>query len=112
MTIAFIGNVSTVIPLVIGFDKFKLWYEKRQEKKGKTRSKRSERARNVWNKYGLPGLALAGPILTGIHIAAFIAMSLGARRNRALVWMTASLFLWTVVFGVVTMLGFDWFVRA
>ena len=62
MLLAFVGNVSTVIPLVIGFEKMKVWYEKRQEKGEKEPSKRSERAKKVLSKYGLPGLAFVGPI--------------------------------------------------
>ncbi|MBM4765191.1 small multi-drug export protein [Bacillus sp. B15-48] len=111
MFLAFIGNLSTVIPLILAFAKVQDWYANRQEKKGEASSKRSERAKKVWNKYGLPGLAFLGPILTGIHIATFIGMSLGASKRWTFIWMTASLALWTLIFGVVTMLGFDLFVH-
>ena len=110
MVLAFIGNVSTVIPVVIGYEKVKVWYDKRQEKKGETPSNRSLRAKKVWNRYGLPGLAFLGPILIGIHIAAFIGMSLGAKKNWTILWMTASLAVWTLILGLATMLGFDFFV--
>jgi hypothetical protein len=33
------------------------------------------------NNYGLPGLALLGPILISTHIAAFIGMTLGATKK-------------------------------
>ena len=54
MLLAFFGNVSTVVALIIGFDKFKLWYTKRQKKKEASSTKRKERAKRIWNKYGLP----------------------------------------------------------
>ncbi len=111
MAAAFIGNMLTLIPVIIGFEKVKAWYARRQEQKGKEPSRRSQRAKTIWNKYGLPGLALLGPILIGIHIAAFIGMSLGARKNWSIFWMTASLAIWTLVFGIGTMLGFDFFIR-
>ncbi|MDA3129122.1 small multi-drug export protein [Aliibacillus thermotolerans] len=107
MLLAFFGNVSTVVALIIGFDKFKLWYTKRQKKKEASSAKRKERAKRIWNKYGLPGLAFLGPIVLGIHIAAFIGMSLGASKYWTILWMTISLLLWTLFFGIVTMLGFD-----
>ena len=107
MLLAFFGNVSTVVALIIGFDKFKLWYTKRQKKKEASSTKRKERAKRIWNKYGLPGLAFLGPIVLGIHIAAFIGMSLGASKYWTILWMTISLLLWTLFFGIVTMLGFD-----
>lgn len=109
--LAFIGNMVTVIPLIIGFDKFKVWWMKRQEAKGKSASKQSERAKRIWSKYGLPGLALLGPILIGTHIAAFIGMTLGANRKMTTLWLGVSIALWALVFGILTSLGFDFFVR-
>lgn len=111
MVLAFIGNTITLIPVIIGFERSRNWYEKRQEKTSKVPSKRNERAKKIWNKYGLPGLALLGPILIGIHIAAFIGMSLGAKKAWAMLWMISSLALWTLVFGILTMLGFDFFIQ-
>lgn len=106
---AFIGNMLTVMALIIGFEKFRVWYAKRQEAKGKAPSKKSERAKKIMNKYGLPGLALLGPILIGTHIAAFIGMTLGATKKNTTVWLTASIALWSLVFGIATALGFDFF---
>jgi hypothetical protein len=101
--------MATVLALIIGFEKFKVWYAKRQQEKGKALSKKSERAKNIMNKYGLPGLALLGPILIGTHIAAFIGMTLGATKKNTTVWLTASIALWSLVFGIATALGFDFF---
>ncbi|PKH11438.1 small multi-drug export protein [Planomicrobium sp. MB-3u-38] len=109
MLLAFVGNMVTVLALIIGFDRFKDWYNKRQEEKGKTQNKKSERAKRIWNKYGLPGLALLGPILIGTHIAAFIGMTLGATKKNTTVWLTISIAVWTLAFGILTALGFDFF---
>lgn len=106
---AFVGNMLTVLALIVGFEKFRVWYAKRQEAKGKAPSKKSERAKKIMNKYGLPGLALLGPILIGTHIAAFIGMTLGATKRNTTVWLTASIALWSLVFGIATALGFDFF---
>ncbi|MBB5180671.1 putative membrane protein [Planomicrobium koreense] len=109
MVLAFVGNLLTVLALIIGFDKFKGWHQKRQEAKGKTPSKKSERAKDIMNKYGLPGLALLGPILIGTHIAAFVGMTLGATKRNTTIWLTVSIGLWTLIFGLGTALGFDLF---
>ncbi|MBE4910651.1 small multi-drug export protein [Bacillus luteolus] len=111
MVVAFVGNMATVLPVIIGFEKVRQWYQKRAEKLGTAPSKRSERAKAIWNKYGLPGLALLGPILIGTHIAAFIGMSLGAEKKWTILWLTISIGLWTLIFGVATALGFDFFTR-
>lgn len=111
MLLAFVGNMVTVLALIIGFDRFKDWYNKRQEAKGKAQNKKSERAKRIWNKYGLPGLALLGPILIGTHIAAFIGMTLGATKKNTTIWLTISIAVWTLTFGILTALGFDFFTR-
>lgn len=111
MVLAFVGNMATVLPLIIGFDRFRDWYTKRQEAKGKPENKKSERAKRIWNKYGLPGLAMLGPILIGTHIAAFIGMTLGATKRNTTVWLTISIAVWTLAFGILTALGFDFFTR-
>lgn len=111
MVVAFIGNMLTVLALIISFDRFKDWYNKRQEAKGKTQNKKSERAKRIWNKYGLPGLAMLGPILIGTHIAAFIGMTLGATKRNTTIWLTISIAVWTLAFGILTALGFDFFTR-
>ncbi|TWT26327.1 small multi-drug export protein [Planomicrobium sp. CPCC 101110] len=112
MLLAFVGNMLTVLALIVGFDKFRNWYTKRQEAKGKTVNKKSDRAKRIWNKYGLPGLALLGPLLIGTHIAAFIGMTLGATKKNTTIWLTISIGLWTLALGILTALGFDFFTRA
>ena len=108
--VGFVGNMVTVLALILGYDKFKLWLAKRNEGKEKKGSKRSERARELWDKYGLPGMLMLGPILIGTHVAAFIGMTLGASKVKTALWSTISIGLWAIIFGVVTSLGFDFFI--
>lgn len=104
VAVAFLGNLSTVVLVIYLFDKIKeFWLKKKGTQK--TPGKRQERAKKIWNKYGLPGLSLLGPVLIGIHIAAFIGLTLGATRNWTLLWMTISLALWSVVFGIASHYG-------
>jgi hypothetical protein len=109
--VGFVGNMVTVMALIIGYDRFNLWLSKRRQGKEEKESKRSERAKKIWNKYGLPGMLLLGPVLIGTHIAAFIGMSLGASKKQTTIWSVISIALWALVFGVLTALGFDFFVR-
>jgi uncharacterized membrane protein len=111
MTLAFIGNMLTVLILIIAFQKVKEWMESRKQRGGKGESKRTERGKRIWSKYGMPGLALLGPILIGTHIAAFIGLLFGASKVNTTIWMTISIALWTLVFGIATAMGFDFFVK-
>ncbi|HEY4552144.1 MAG TPA: small multi-drug export protein [Bacillaceae bacterium] len=103
--LAFIGNMSTIILVVYLFEKIREYFIR----KGKIKEdgKRQQRAKKIWNKYGLPGLALLGPVLIGTHIAAFIGMTFGATKNWTLLWMTISLVLWSAVFGVGSYFGIE-----
>jgi len=109
MITAFIGNMATLIPVVIAFDKLKLWYVRRRQKQDKP-SKKSLRAVNLFQKYGVIGLAFLGPILLGTHIAAFIGMAMGARRQDMILWMGISIAIWVFAVGLLTSLGFNFFV--
>jgi len=109
--IGFVGNMVTVLALIIGYDKFKRWLTNRRKGKEVKESKRSERAKQLCNKYGLPGMLMLGPILIGTHIAAFIGMTLGASKKQTTMWSVVRIAVWTIVFGVLTALGFDLFVK-
>lgn len=106
--IGFIGNLTTVVLLIYLNEKVKGYFSNREKRK-KKRHNRQQRAREIWNKYGLPGLAIVGPILIGIHIAAFIGLTLGASKKRTFIWMGSSLFLWSILFGIASYYGIETF---
>ncbi|WP_051541277.1 small multi-drug export protein [Caldalkalibacillus mannanilyticus] len=128
---ALLGNLLTVVLVIIFVDKIKQWREKRARKKMKEESpqqmiegeggeegqteavdlesKRSKRARSVWKKYGLPGLALLGPLLIGSHLAAFLSLVFGGSKKATTYWMTGSLVLWSLLLAIFTHFGFDYF---
>lgn len=72
-------------------------------------SKKSRRAHKVFVKYGLPGLAVIGPLLVGTEVAVVFAMIFNAPRKNVLIWMTVSLVFWTVLFAAATYYGFGLF---
>ncbi|OLN22192.1 DNA-binding protein [Domibacillus antri] len=111
MFLGFTGNMLTVLMLIVGYQKVEEWVKKQLDKTGKTQLKQTERARTIMNKYGLPGLALLGPVFIGTHIAAFIGLSFGASKQWTTIWLAISIGLWTLIFGIGTMLGFDFFLQ-
>lgn len=106
--LAFLGNILTIWLLILLMDQVKAWLQKRREKKGKAPSaKRQDRAARLWRKYGLPGLALLSPFLIGSHLGAILAMGFGGTRKSITLWMTISVFSWSVVMGVASHFGID-----
>lgn len=110
MVAAFTGNILTVLFVIFGFQKVKDWMDNRKKNKDEEPSKKEARGKRIWNKYGMPGVALLGPIVIGTHIAAFLGLLLGAKKTNVTSWMIVSIGLWTLIFGVLTAMGFDFFV--
>jgi uncharacterized membrane protein len=71
------------------------------------RSRGAARARRVFERYGLPGLAALGPLLTGVHIAAVVALAAGARRRPTLAWLAGGVVVWAIVAAGATLLGIE-----
>ena len=105
--VGFAGNFATVLLLGLFFRQFSQWREKRRQRKGLTApSKKETRARQVWERYGLPVLALLGPIILGTDIAALCALTFCSSRTRVIVWMAVSLVLWSAALAVGAAYGF------
>ncbi|WP_416148877.1 small multi-drug export protein [Salipaludibacillus sp. HK11] len=69
---------------------------------------KKSRAISIFNKYGLPGLALLGPAITGIHLAAIIALSLKADKHQTTLWMGGSLLVWSIFLTIASYYSLDW----
>ncbi len=98
--LSFLGNALPVFGIVA---LFRAW----ERRRGPIRRRWGPRAQRVWDRYGLPGIALAGPAVTGIHLAAVMALALHADRRRTAVWMTLSLGLWSVITLAASLVGLE-----
>ncbi|MED4534152.1 small multi-drug export protein [Metabacillus fastidiosus] len=105
---AFTGNLMLILLLSFFFKQYAKWRTARKLKKGiTTPSKKETRSRRIWERYGIPGLALLAPILVGTDIAAVLALTFGSARTHVISWMTVSLAVWTVIFVVGSMYGYS-----
>ncbi|MBM7707130.1 phosphoglycerol transferase MdoB-like AlkP superfamily enzyme [Chryseomicrobium aureum] len=109
--VAVVGNLLTVFLLIIGYEKLQVWLASRRKSKPVANSKRSNRAMQLWKKYGLPGMIMLGPILIGTHVAAFIALLVGGTKGHTTLWSIISIVLWGLAFAFATALGVDIFGR-
>ncbi len=101
---AFAGNVLPIYGICLAYDRLQSWLEGDSTADTEPAGRR-KRATQLWNRYGLPGLALLSPVVTGVHLAAVFALGLGARTRNTLLWMTASIGLWTVIITAGSVLG-------
>ncbi len=71
--------------------------------------RRRERIERVWKRYGIPGVALQAPLLTGPLLATVLALGLGAPPRPLMVWMIASIVLWGAALTGAAALGLSLF---
>ncbi len=106
--VALLGNLATIWLLILLLEKFQNWRNKRRESKGQPATgKRQQRAAHIWQKFGLPGLALISPFLIGSHLGTILAMGFGASKRNVGIWMTASVAAWSILAAILTHYGLD-----
>jgi len=72
-------------------------------------AKRRKRVERVWKRYGIPGVALQAPLLTGPLLATVLALGLGAPARPLLGWMIASIVFWGAAITGAAALGLSLF---
>ncbi|OVE86424.1 small multi-drug export protein [Natronolimnobius baerhuensis] len=102
--VAFAGSVTIVSVIVLAQHRLLAWWSQRTDDDDDS-SGRYARARRIWERYGLVGLAFAGPILAGIHLTAMLAVSAGSSRQTTIGWLTVGLGAWTVALVAASLAG-------
>jgi hypothetical protein len=97
--------ISAAVVIFVG-GSLRSWLLKHMQKK----NKRQTRMARIWEKYGVIGLGLTSPLLTGAPLGAAIGISLGADSRKLLLWMTIGIVVWSVILtGLVEMGASFWF---
>ncbi len=107
--VALAGNLSTVALVAVGGDRLAGWWRRRRPVEHRQPSRRSQRARALAQRWGVPGLALLAPLTTGSHIATVAALATGSESRRVLRWMAAGLAVWSAAAAAATAAGVDAF---
>lgn len=97
--LALAGNLTTVILAIVAGDRVLAWWRARRPAQQSAPRGRSERARRMAQRWGVPALAFVAPITTGSHIGAVVALTTGAGRRHVTTWMTAGLTTWALLAG-------------
>jgi len=112
--IAFIGNfISLLVTIWIIYgvkgavNKRKAHKESKGTRKEGFMSKRKERGKRLWDKFGMPGLAIIGMFFLGGHITALVACSFTRNRFRVTLWMAISIIIWGGGLGIAAYFGYD-----
>lgn len=59
----------------------------------------------IWEKYGVIGLGLLAPLITGVLLGAVVGVSLKAAPRRLMLWMSIGIVIWSVLLTAIATLG-------
>lgn len=105
--VAFVGNTAAAFAVITGSARLLAWWERRRGKPIGEDSRSGARVRKAFERFGVPGLALQGPFLSGMYFAVLFAVLLGAPRHKVAFWTTVSNALWAIALAAATAAGVD-----
>jgi len=91
------GNFVPLIAIVLTYRRAQTWFKGRflpDPASSSSLGGRRRRFKKLWNRYGVPVVALVAPATIGTHLATILAMMGGSSRKSVLTWMALSLILW------------------
>ncbi|GIP17461.1 hypothetical protein J40TS1_31030 [Paenibacillus montaniterrae] len=91
-----LGNWISVIVFVLAVSRLR---RNKKPRDGKMRSNRWQRAQKLFQKYGVPGVSLLGPIIC-FHVAAAIALGAGTSKSYIMLWQTIAIAGWSIALGI------------
>ena len=101
VTSAVIGNTVSMLVLVFGAHSLRRRFAKREPKRN------TQRLRKMFDRWGVPGVSLLGQTVLPSQITSMAMVSFGASRNVVAVWQIISIAVWGILFGVLTVAGFN-----
>jgi len=101
---AAIGNWVSVMAFIWITNKLRNRVGRNKPRKEPT--KRAIKARRYFEKYGVPGVSIAG-ILIAFHISAGIALAAGAKKRHVSLWITIAIIFWSIIIGAILEFGVE-----
>jgi len=105
--VAAAGAVSGGTVVILLGEQVKAWLERRQQ--GEKLEKKHGLLWRIWLRYGVVGWGILAPLLVGSPLGAAFGLVLGAPPRRLLPWLAAGSVLWSIVFSLLSALGWRLF---
>jgi hypothetical protein len=105
------GNIITIAVFAYGGGAIRKWIISKRVAKGKEpESPKFVKAQQAFDKYGIYGMAVLGPILIGTQFAATVAVAAGVKPLRVTVLISSAMVIWAIAIAwVVVTLGISVF---
>jgi hypothetical protein len=95
------GAILGVVVILILGERVRSWLLR---KRGGEKSQHG-RIYRIWVRYGVVGLGLLAPLLTGAPLGTALAIAFGAPPGRLLLWMSVGIAAWSALLTVAAALG-------
>ncbi len=90
-----LGGIAGVVWVAFVGGRIRRWLLRIRGGEGK--SKGPGRARRIWERYGVVGFGLAGPILFGAPLCAALGIALGGDGKRVSLWVSLGVIMWSAI---------------
>jgi hypothetical protein len=98
------GAMVCIVVVVLAGERLRAWLVSRL---GHGRAREGGRLRSIWERHGVIGWGLLGPLVLGAPFSAALGVGLGAPRGRLLIWLGAGVVLWTTILTAAAVFGVD-----
>lgn len=106
---AFGGSMTAVTAIVFTHERVANWWAQRRGRGpgggAADSNDRYDRAHRLWDRYGVVGLSLAGPLLAGLHLTALVGAVVGRDVRVLLGWLAIGLGAWTAATVAASLFG-------
>jgi hypothetical protein len=107
-----VGNLITVAIAAWSGERIRQWWiARRRKRRGEdldapeTASGRRARAERIARRWGMPMLALLGPLGLGTQLTAVVAVGIGVTSRVAFAWIGAATVVWSVIATIAAVTG-------
>lgn len=105
-----IGNLATVAVAAWFGERLRAWWTARRRTRAKDdglpdSGQRRQRVERVARRWGLPALAVLGPIGLGTQLSAIVAGGIGATPRITFAWIGAGTVVWSIVAAIAAVTG-------
>lgn len=100
---AAIGAMVGALVVVLLGERVRTWLVRRRG--GKEGKERHRLIYRIWHRYGVIGLGLLAPLLTGATLGAALGLTLGVPAGRLLFWISLGIVLWSIGLTLAAALG-------
>ncbi|WP_017185913.1 small multi-drug export protein [Alkalibacillus haloalkaliphilus] len=95
LMISILGNWLSLMMIILPFNAWLVRF--RASKQKGFIHKRANKAKERYEKYGVPGVALLAPLVASGHIAAFASLAAGASKRTVVFWHVISIIIWGLI---------------